>query len=217
MAIFYGGNWLAAGRASHNNAQAEAKHTLIDKCRPRNDFALTSEICKSNKSTGSTVLPNAKTTAPHCPGAVQLQPAWTHHMASTPISRAGQTPSSTRIHRCSTTRASHHVLLSGTSANNTPSSLLARTPASTRFITEKAPVSQQELQPVQNSSLTPAGKNFHQQYLPAAPERSIRWLARTLSSTTTHGFTTAPETPEATLRCIDAPKPADPIPETIQK
>ena len=155
-----------------------------------------------------------QTTAPHRPNSMthhctaarapqepcwqEFQPAWIHHMPSPNHSDIG------------TTKATHHVLLAGTSANNTPSSLLARTPASTRFITEKAPVSQQELQPVQNSSLIPAGKNFHQQYLPAAPERSIRWLARTLSSTTTHGFTTAPEAPEATLRCIDAPKPAEP-------
>jgi hypothetical protein len=72
--------------------------------------------------------------------------------------------------------------------------MLARTPASTRFITAKAPVSKQELQLVQNSSLIPAGKNFHQQYLPAAPERSIGWLARTLSSTPTHGYTTTQAT-----------------------
>ena len=103
-----------------------------------------------------------------------------------------------------------HLIMSCCQGLQPTTPQLARTPASTRFITAKAPVSQQELQPVQNLSLIPAGKNFHQPYVPAAPERSIRWLARTLSSTTSHGFTTAPETPEATLRCIDAPKPADP-------
>ena len=121
----------------------------------------------------------AKTTAPHRPNSMthhctaarapqepcwqEFQPAWIHHMPSPNHSDIG------------TTRATHHVLLAGTSANNTPSSLLARTPASTRFITEKAPACTefkphprwQELSPAISSSSTRtlhrlAGQNFIQ-------------------------------------------------------
>ena len=107
----------------------------------------------------------AKTTAPHRPGNTTHQgttarapqePCW-QELHSTPVSPAGKTPASTRIHRRSTTRALHHFLLARTQArthgfhsNRAPSSMLARTPASTRFITAAAPHQpcRQEFQPV---------------------------------------------------------------------
>jgi len=89
------------------------------------------------------------------PTIIRMQQIRQNH--STPFSPAGKTPASTRIHRCTTTRALHHFLLARTQArihgfhsNRASSSMLARTPASARFITAAAPHQpcRQEVQPV---------------------------------------------------------------------